>query len=124
MTQSKSFLNIYSIGALALVSILLAGCGCIPCGNGGDTSVDKTPSGRSYIQMAPIAPPPPLFEEAHESTSPRAEIWRPGYWQYNGSNFSWISGEMIDRPSPTAVWSADHWTQHTYGWGFVPCFWQ
>jgi hypothetical protein len=78
----------------------------------------------SYIQMAPMAPPEMPADAIDVPDSTRTQIWRPGYWDYNGSDFHWVGGEMIDRPSPTAVWSADHWVQHTYGWGFVPGYWQ
>lgn len=83
-----------------------------------------SPTGQSYLQLAPMAPPPVMFEEPPENYKPRSQTWRPGYWDYNGSNFHWVSGEFIARPSPTAVWSPDHWAEHTYGWGFVPGYWQ
>ena len=30
-----------------------------------------------------------------------------------------VPGEIIDRPSPTAVWAPDHWVKHEFGWAFV-----
>jgi hypothetical protein len=71
-----------------------------------------------------MAPPAPLYEEMPVRTSTRTEIWHPGYWDYSGGDFHWVSGYMIDRPSATAVWSPDHWTEHKYGWAFVPGYWQ
>lgn len=103
---------------LSLCGVMLlavAGCG-------------ETRSGEAYptiyIQMAPIAPPTPKDEEIPASTTPRVEVWRPGYWTYNGSGFDWVSGELIARPSPTATWSPDRWDQRKYGWVFVPGYWQ
>jgi hypothetical protein len=74
--------------------------------------------------MAPSAPPAPRYEEAPVPDNIRAYAWRPGYWNYSGSDFYWVSGEMMDRPDPTALWSPDHWIQHTYGWALVPGYWQ
>ena len=74
--------------------------------------------------LAPTAPPAPLAEEAVKPMHPRTEIWRAGYWTYNGHSFDWTPGELVQRPSPTAIWIADHWIQHSYGWAFVAGYWQ
>ena len=78
----------------------------------------------SFIRLAPFAPPAPQYETPEISATPAKEIWRPGYWDYDGSGYSWVPGELIRRPSPTAVWSSDTWIQHSYGWGFRPGYWQ
>ena len=78
----------------------------------------------SYPALSPIAPPKSNFEEPPPSENPRAVIWRPGYWAWNGSSYSWVSGEFMLRPDPTAVWFPEHWIHHTYGWAFVAGYWE
>jgi hypothetical protein len=121
MNTSKSFSMASTVSLCALMLIILSACDCFPCGGDGTVAA---PVGRSYLQLAPIAPPPPMFEQPEISSNPRAAVWRPGYWDYDGGNYHWVSGEWIARPSPTAIWSPDHWMQHTYGWGFIPGYWQ
>ncbi len=114
MTKSKLFSVFPSLLALALVALVSAGCTCDPC--------YQTPT-NIELQTSAFAPPPPLYEAVPERASPQTMIWKPGYWQYGMGGFYWVNGEMVDRPSPTAVWSPDHWIKHTYGWVFVPGYW-
>jgi hypothetical protein len=100
------------------MALTLAIAGCV------DTPQVPVISSPQYSRLSFIAPPPPIEEDVPESPNPRQEIWRPGYWAYDGSNFSWVSGEMMPRPAPWAVWSPDQWVRHTYGWGFEPGTWQ
>ncbi|MDX2029003.1 MAG: hypothetical protein SFW62_10290 [Alphaproteobacteria bacterium] len=113
-------ISLSSFTALAIVLLVTAGCECFSCSD--EVVATATPS--SYIQLAPTAPPAPLAEEVPVLNSPQTTRWRPGYWSYDGTNFSWVSGEVIARPSPTAVWAPDRWFRHTYGWGFVPGRWE
>jgi hypothetical protein len=54
-----------------------------------------------------------------------SQIWRSGYWQPSeDGTFEWIPGEMIERPSPTAVWNPARWVKHSYGWSFQDGHWQ
>ncbi|HEU0117255.1 MAG TPA: hypothetical protein VFR09_01370 [Alphaproteobacteria bacterium] len=138
------FSSLLSAAALLAVMLSLAACGCLECFRDDDDSSSSssmetsTPtadnpmapgnnvvSSKTYFQLAPIAPPPPQIETKPEHWDDiRATTWRPGYWQYSGGDYHWVTGELIDRPSPTAIWSPDHWVQHTYGWAFVPGYWQ
>lgn len=70
------------------------------------------------------APPAALAEPVPWPSRTPERIWRPGYWVFDGASFEWVSGGMIDRPSPTAVWSPDRWVKRAYGWGFVSGYWQ
>jgi hypothetical protein len=110
-----------TIGLLAAMAITLAGC-------------DSQPSAAAfpYIRMAPDAPPAPMAETVPVIDQPQVELWRPGYWQYDpddinaddNNGFIWMSGGMMERPAPTAVWSPDQWQHRAYGWVFVPGYWQ
>lgn len=111
MTQIRFLPVVRSALALILMVLTATACAYYP-----DTD---TP-------VSTVAPPNALTEEKQLPVDPRTSIWRPGYWYYSyqDSDFTWIPGELIDRPSPTAVWVADHWIHHTYGWAFVPGYWQ
>jgi len=85
---------------------------------------DSASSDKNYVQLSPKAPPAPQAEVIPYNDDPRGHIWRPGYWSYNGSDFSWVPGEMIERPSFTAVWAPDHWVRHNFGWALVAGHWQ
>lgn len=77
-----------------------------------------------FVQLSPVSPPDTPFEEALRPNDPMTEIWRPGYWKYDGINFTWEPGYLMPRPSPTSVWAADHWEKRTYGWAFIKGYWQ
>ena len=76
-----------------------------------------------YIQLAPTEPPENPEEMAFLIVNPTKQLWRPGFWTYDGIEFQWSPGHLIDRPHPTASWSKDHWEERSYGWAFVPGFW-
>ena len=101
---------------LALTILALAGCE--------ETAEGPVITSPYYPGLSSIAPPAPVFEEPAVLDSPRTELWRPGYWSYDGSNFEWVSGEVMAKPAPTAAWFPAYWTRHTYGWAFVPGHWE
>jgi hypothetical protein len=100
-----------------ILPLLLALAAC-----GSPTEQVKAPPS-SFIQLAPVQPPINRYEDPVTPANPMTEVWRKGYWTYDGSEFRWNAGRLISRPSPTAVWCPDRWYQHTYGWGFVPGHW-
>lgn len=77
----------------------------------------------TFPRLALTTPPAPVYEISPQLEDPQMEIWRPGYWDYNGVSFDWIPGRVMQRPAPYAVWSADRWEKRAYGWCFVPGFW-
>ena len=104
---------------LVMLALVLSGCACPEC----DKPLTPQPVW-PYIQMAPMAPPEPLHEYVPIPDEPASFLWRGGYWIYNGSSFDWVPGMMMQRPAATAIWSPDHWIEHTYGWSFMPGYWQ
>ncbi|MDD3182418.1 MAG: hypothetical protein PHD48_06415 [Alphaproteobacteria bacterium] len=77
-----------------------------------------------FVRLSPSAPPQAPYEEQPESNAPMQQIWRAGYWDYDGTTFYWVPGHFIYRPDPTAAWTADRWEQRAFGWAFVPGYWQ
>ena len=115
-----SFLQRHSMLTVATFALLsLAGCG--------DTveeyyGADTNPA--AAIDIAPV-PPPAATEEAKIGlTDVRTQVWRPGHWVYENQRFQWVSGEVLTRPSATAVWSPDRWERRAYGWVFIHGYWQ
>lgn len=98
------------------LSLLLSGCGWTFWSEDNDAS--------SILRLSNLAPPEAPYEEVPPITNPASQVWRPGHWDFDGKDFSWIHGEMMTRPSPTAVWSPDRWEHRGYGWAFIPGIWQ
>lgn len=103
-----------SVWALAFLALLSLGA----CSS---ARQDAQPT--TFPRLAFTAPPAPLYEEPPQLDNPQLEIWVPGYWAFNGRDFSWVPGRVIEKPAPYAVWSADRWELRTFGWSFVPGFW-
>lgn len=112
MTRSR--INTF-FASLAL--IVLVGC---------SSSVDHDTAATvfPYVRLSPSAPPVAPYEEVQQPSQPTGEIWRKGYWDYDGKEFIWVPGHFISRPDPTAAWTPDRWEQRTFGWAFIPGYWQ
>lgn len=102
---------------LGVLPLLLAVGAC------SSTESVKTPLPSPYIRLAPTAPPDPVTEIKQTPNDSMLEIWRPGYWAYDGQNFTWVPGTLMPKPYPSATWCADRWFKFTYGWGFIPGHW-
>ncbi len=95
-----------------LTLMLLSACGTV--------DEPMTP----YTQLSLVSPPDTPYEEKLVPNDPSHQLWRPGHWDYNGMEFTWVPGEMLTRPTLSAVWSADRWDKRTFGWAFVPGHWE
>lgn len=76
------------------------------------------------IQLAPTAPPQLRPEAKPVIDNKRTTAWRPGHWIYENGTFRWVDGELMPKPTFTAVWSPDRWEKRGYGWAFIPGYWQ
>jgi hypothetical protein len=104
-----------------LPALLLAGCAMHPTPA---PSADAQPTSSRYLQLVTEAPPAPKDETPPIIENPRKQVWRSGYWSYGVGGYSWVPGEVIDRPDPTAVWSPDRWVKHSFGWSFECGTWE
>jgi hypothetical protein len=97
----------------ALLSILaIAGASFVP------TLASALEAGVIIVDRAPPAPrtePPPPPREGF--------VWSPGYWKWDGYNYSWQEGNWIQTQQPTAKWVPDHWVERNGRWEFVPGHW-
>jgi hypothetical protein len=100
--------SLFALGAVIALPLALSAC----ASSGEDVVADN--------------PPPPVEVEAIPVINdPMYEIWRPGYWSVgDGGGFVWISGKVISRPAPTAVWASAHWVRHVFGWTFQDGHWE
>jgi hypothetical protein len=103
--------------------VLFALVGLSACSSFSDDPAILMSPAPMYERLVMRAPPPTIIEEPTAQANPRTEIWRPGFWDYSGSDYFWVPGTLMPRPSPTAVWSADRWVQHNYGWAFCAGHW-
>jgi hypothetical protein len=82
------------------------------------------PSGAGTMSglVAPYAPPPARAENPPPSSSPLA-MWQPGHWSWNGSQYVWMAGHYVERPSSSANWIPGYWQQGAGGWTWVDGRW-
>lgn len=83
----------------------------------------RNPVETSFPRLAFTTPPAPQFEEKPQLDNPQTQIWRSGYWDYDGIGFNWVSGRVMEKPAPYADWSPDRWEKRAFGWCFVPGHW-
>jgi hypothetical protein len=121
MTKSRHVQFLSALKPLLVASFMVAGCDCGQCA---PDPTPLTPTPIVYYRMAPMAPPAPQAEDVENPQTPRDFVWIAGYWAYDNDRFEWIPGTLTARPSPTAVWSPDHWVERTYGWAFEAGYWQ
>jgi hypothetical protein len=109
MNRTKPLRVLFTLGALIALPLALAGCEHF-----------------SFLTAERSSSPPESGVEIIPRIQDRnAEIWRPGYWEPRGdSDFEWIPGEVIPRPSPTAVWKSATWVRHVYGWTYEEGHWE
>jgi len=112
----------FSVLALSLACLaLLSAAGCSDQTYVYPEDVNASPDA---YELSPVAPPAPSEEIKVGYNDPRTQVWRPGHWTYEGQRFYWIPGEVLTRPSATAVWSSDRWEHRQYGWVFIHGYWQ
>lgn len=93
---------------LALASLLLlAGCAVQqPSQQTAPAAAPAPPAFRETEMTAPKAPPADKVEKIPPAPhAVEAMQWRPGRWHWDGRAFTWETGEWIDRPSKSVLWS-------------------
>jgi hypothetical protein len=95
----------------ALLVTLFLGAGSI----GTSTAASAGPG------VDPDVAPPPAREE--RAPAPRdGYVWAPGYWEWSGHAYSWVSGRFIFEHRG-AHWVADRWDQTGSHWQHVSGHW-
>jgi len=69
------------------------------------------------------APPPDRVEVRGEPPGPGV-VWVPGYWAWNGADFTWTPG-MWRAPEPGfRTWVPGHWRHDRRGWFWMEGHWR
>jgi hypothetical protein len=73
---------------------------------------ESPPPDRGVVVAGP--PPDPIAEARPPAPAPR-DVWVPGYWHWNGMQYTWIPGHW-ESPHPGARWHAPRYsfTDGTY----------
>lgn len=66
--------------------------------------------------------PAPKAEKATK-TLRAGSSWVPGDYYWNGDDWQWADGYLVDQPWPDAIWVAGHWSDRLWGWTWVPGYW-
>ena len=70
----------------------------------------------------PTPAPPQLNETVGPAPSPSA-IWIPGYWDYNGSGYTWSAGHWEIPPPNSQSYVSAHWENRSGTFVFVRGAW-
>lgn len=76
--------------------------------------------------LPPDHPPVPPLRAEQVPAPPRASvtlIWQPGHYDWNGSGYTWIAGQWIDRGGRSSLWQDGYWRQVSGRSVWVPAHW-
>lgn len=79
------------------------------------------------VIIAPSLPPAPRVETVPPPPppGPNAALWRPGHWNWTGTDWAWVSGRYVVPPAPTQVWTPGRWVAHPEGgYQWIPGHWR
>jgi hypothetical protein len=75
------------------------------------------------VRSSPPPAPAPLTDVVTPCPAPNA-LWVPGYWDYNGSGYTWTAGHWEIPPPATTTYVASHWETRNGANVFVRGYWQ
>ncbi len=107
---------------LKFFGLALLGCGLISGCSTPTTHnpVVVSPTGQVYVPEEPPAPK----SEAMGAAPAEGEVWAPGYWSYNNSQWVWIPGHWQYPPQSGHTWVTGHWDHTARGWVWFPGHWE
>ncbi|MEO6874329.1 MAG: YMGG-like glycine zipper-containing protein [Opitutaceae bacterium] len=80
----------------------------------------------TVVQPEPVAPPAapaPLTDIVTPSPAANA-LWVPGYWDFNGTSYTWTAGHWEIPPPNAATYIAAHWETRAGANVFVRGYWR
>jgi len=90
------------------------------CLNAGAMATSSMASAGSSMESE-VAPPPARDERAPATRE--GYVWAPGYWDWSGHAYSWVSGHYIFEHRG-AHWVPDRWDQVGSRWQRVSGHWE
>ena len=68
---------------------------------------------------------PPAVQVETQPTAPGPQyVWTRGYWRWTGTDYVWVPGSYVARPSVAATWVEGQWQRRPGGWMWVAGHWQ
>ncbi len=88
----------------------------------------QQPQRRGYyrtevIQQGPPAAPAPISEVVPPAPAANA-LWIPGYWDFNGTGYTWSAGRWEIPPPMSTSYIAAHWETRDNVYVFVRGYWR
>lgn len=80
------------------------------------------PQPMGFVATVPVTPVPPA-EVTSASPGPDY-VWVQGYYNWDGTNYHWVSGSWVKTPNPGATWIPAHWQTTNGGYVWVAGAWQ
>lgn len=78
--------------------------------------------GASYPSHPPV--PPVLAENVPAPPPSRiALIWRPGHFEWTGTDYAWTPGEWVDRAGHGTLWQDGYWKRSGSAEAWIPAHW-
>lgn len=108
----KHFDHVGRVVAAVICAAVLSAC----------SVAGSDPPSRSTA-VAPY-PPPPRRAEIPPLAQAADSLWVVGHWTWNGASYSWMPGQYVQRPTPTANWLPGYWQQALGGWVWTEGHWQ
>jgi hypothetical protein len=78
--------------------------------------------GMTY-QAYPTVPAPLAERVPVPPRTPVPLIWRPGHYDWNGTNFVWHAGEWVERAGHGTLWQDGYWRTAGSSYAWVPGHW-
>ena len=97
-----------------LVGLLAVGALAAPLTSFAETSEVRVLVGTAPPAAKPSIPPTP---------SKVGYVWSAGYWNWNGTAYTWTEGNWIAVVEPAKKWIAPTWTQEGDKWYFTAGHW-
>jgi hypothetical protein len=75
------------------------------------------------VSQPPPAPPAPMADVVTPAPAANA-LWIPGYWDFNGTGYSWTAGHWEIPPPASTTYIAAHWETRGDANVFVRAYWR
>ena len=78
------------------------------------------------VPAFPQHPPVPPIPAERVPVPPSADvalIWRPGHYDWTGTNYVWVPGEWVERAGHGTLWQDGYWRAGPGGDVWAPGHW-